>query len=212
MSWRLAKSLIKLREQINAAYPSRDKTSDGTIGDTAHRNRKSDHNPNDKGVVCAIDIDEDLRGNRTLEQVITAIRASRDKRVKYIIYEGRITEPGSDLQRWKKYTGANPHSHHAHISVNSDPRLYDDARDWSLDGTAQQLPAATQSSLPVLRRGDKGAAVKALQVNLIARHYQLKADGDFGPATERAVRSFQTVRGLTADGIVGQATREALGI
>lgn len=204
MSWRLAESLKKLRSQLNAEFPNRDKTSDGSIGDAAHRNRKSDHNPNAQGVVCAIDIDEDLHGDRTLEQVITAIRASRDKRVKYIIYEGRITVLGSDLQSWKKYSGSNAHKHHAHISVYSN--LADDVGEWNINGTAEHLPVKPSDSLPLLRPGSKGSGVKTLQTKLNAKGFRLNVDGDFGPATERAVRAFQNANGLRADGIVGPNT------
>ena len=35
-SWRAAKSLLKLRDQVNARFPGRKKDSDGTIGDAAH--------------------------------------------------------------------------------------------------------------------------------------------------------------------------------
>ncbi|MGB4989147.1 MAG: hypothetical protein WBO10_07930, partial [Pyrinomonadaceae bacterium] len=68
MSWRIAESLKKLREQINAEWPGRDKASDGGIGDAAHASRSSDHNPwvkdsRGQGVVTAIDIDEDLAGD-----------------------------------------------------------------------------------------------------------------------------------------------------
>jgi len=138
MAWRIAESLKQLRAQINEQYPNRDKSSDGGIGDAAHASRNSDHNPwvKDKhgvGVVTAIDIDEDLASNiHSIEAIVSAIRASKDPRVKYIIYEKRITVAGSDLQRWKPYTGKNPHDHHAHISVNSDPKLYDSTKPWSL--------------------------------------------------------------------------------
>jgi peptidoglycan hydrolase-like protein with peptidoglycan-binding domain len=57
----------------------------------------------------------------------------------------------------------------------------------------------------VLRRGNRGPDVVALQAALGVR-----ADGDFGPATEEAVRLFQTDRGLLVDGIVGAMTLMAL--
>jgi|HigsolmetaAR201D_1030396.scaffolds.fasta_scaffold15936_2 hypothetical protein len=49
MAWRLARSLEQLRRQIDAAYPGRSKASDGTIGDVAHSQRNSDHNPDAYG-------------------------------------------------------------------------------------------------------------------------------------------------------------------
>lgn len=57
-----------------------------------------------------------------------------------------------------------------------------------------------------LRRGDRGAAVRELQALLGQRGHALPADGDFGPATEAAVRAFQQAHGLSADGVVGPAT------
>jgi peptidoglycan hydrolase-like protein with peptidoglycan-binding domain len=66
---------------------------------------------------------------------------------------------------------------------------------------------------PTLRRGSKGEAVKELQTELIKRGYDLGsygADGSFGKATEAAVKAFQKDRGLTADGICGEKTWEAL--
>jgi len=44
--WRVAKCLLRLRDQINAKFPGRDKESDGTIGDQAHCPGSSDHCPN----------------------------------------------------------------------------------------------------------------------------------------------------------------------
>lgn len=64
----------------------------------------------------------------------------------------------------------------------------------------------------VLRRGARGAAVAALQTALTARGHPLAADGIFGPATERAVKAFQSRAGLAVDGIAGPATMAALGL
>jgi len=59
---------------------------------------------------------------------------------------------------------------------------------------------------PTLRRGSRGAAVSELQQALIRAGARLTADGIFGPATDAAVRAFQSTNGLTADGVVGRMT------
>lgn len=60
-----------------------------------------------------------------------------------------------------------------------------------------------------LRKGDTGAAVKALQAMLICRGFSVGpdgADGDFGQNTENAVRGFQNCAGIGVDGIAGRVT------
>lgn len=57
------------------------------------------------------------------------------------------------------------------------------------------------SPRPLLRQGDKGEAVRDVQ-----RALGIKADGDFGPNTKKAVVAFQEKNGLYADGIVGKNT------
>lgn len=64
-----------------------------------------------------------------------------------------------------------------------------------------------------LRNGSEGADVKELQSLLIQFGYDLGkwgADGDFGDATEAAVRKFQKAKKLSVDGIVGKNTIAAL--
>ena len=64
----------------------------------------------------------------------------------------------------------------------------------------------------VLRRGDTGMDVRLVQywLRLAAENYaalsSISVDGNFGAATQRAVTGFQTLFGLTADGLVGRAT------
>ncbi len=67
-------------------------------------------------------------------------------------------------------------------------------------------PDPSPQDEPVLRRGATGPAVRRLQELLYQHGYGLTVDGDFGPRTEQAVRSFQAERGLTVDGVVGPRT------
>ncbi|MCZ0926448.1 N-acetylmuramidase family protein [Halomonas janggokensis] len=60
----------------------------------------------------------------------------------------------------------------------------------------------------ILRRGDSGKAVRKLQRSLGFTGDDV--DGDFGPATQKAVRAFQRKNGLVADGVAGPKTFEAL--
>jgi peptidoglycan hydrolase-like protein with peptidoglycan-binding domain len=69
-------------------------------------------------------------------------------------------------------------------------------------------PAAGSSDHGVVKRGDRGAAVKRIQRRLHVR----PVDGVFGRITERAVKRFQRRKGIEADGVVGPATREAMGL
>lgn len=61
-----------------------------------------------------------------------------------------------------------------------------------------------------MKLGDNSAAVKGLQAKLVKLGYKLKADGDFGPKTDAAVRDFQAKAGLVVDGDVGTKTQDAL--
>jgi peptidoglycan hydrolase-like protein with peptidoglycan-binding domain len=62
------------------------------------------------------------------------------------------------------------------------------------------------NTFPILRRGDRNAAVRVMQYLLEDRGIVVTVDGIFGPNTETAVKGFQANNGLQQDGIVGELT------
>lgn len=63
------------------------------------------------------------------------------------------------------------------------------------------------------RRGSSGSEVRQIQEKLKRwGYYSGSVDGIYGSATEKAVKKFQKANGLTADGIAGKATLNAMGI
>ncbi|WP_193317777.1 MULTISPECIES: peptidoglycan-binding domain-containing protein [Streptomyces] len=77
---------------------------------------------------------------------------------------------------------------------------------------AQPYHKATGSGNCTLGSGASGPAVNALQSALKHCNEQssLVVDGEFGPATQRALTNAQRLRGAEADGIYGSETRAKL--
>lgn len=125
--WKLAPSIAALIQQINAAYPKRDKSWDGTIGDERHQQEKSDHNPNERGIVCAVDITHDPKNGPNGDLLAEILRASHDRRIHYVIWSRKIfSSTVSPTWSWRPYNGTSPHDHHVHISV------FDDSEPWRI--------------------------------------------------------------------------------
>jgi hypothetical protein len=132
-SWSLAGSLVQLRREVDNAFPNRSTISDGTIGDAAHSARQSDHNPDEFHVVRAMDITRDVRdGIDIADNLAEWLRAKRDPRVKYVIFNRRIFSSSIEPWKWRPYSGLNEHTHHVHISVMPHP-IGDDGRAWGYD-------------------------------------------------------------------------------
>jgi hypothetical protein len=65
--------------------------------------------------------------------------------------------------------------------------------------------------MKLLKKGSKGKDVEAMQIYLMGLGlYNGAVDGDFGPKTTASVVLFQKLKGLTADGIVGNLTMGAM--
>ena len=139
MSFRTAESLLKFRSQIDAMAPGRDKSNDGTIGDTSHQARPSDHNPNKDGVVTAMDITHDPRHGVDAGELAEILRLSKDPRIKYVISNRRIFSSEKSPWQWRPYNGANAHTHHVHVSVMGEKALYDDTHPWPIEPRAKVI-------------------------------------------------------------------------
>jgi murein L,D-transpeptidase YcbB/YkuD len=117
--------------------------------------------------------------------------------IMYLIWNRKIWGAYLPDQGWRTYSGTNPHTDHVHVSFS-----WAGARKQTTWWTKADQPA----SWPTVRRGATGVDVQTAQYLLNATGQSLVADGQFGPATETAVKQFQAANGNTADGIVGMLT------
>jgi hypothetical protein len=157
----LIPALVALRRAFDAAYPGRDRASDGWIGDPAHASGASDHNPDESGrpevvdadsvdEVHALDVDAGLDGGdpaameRAVQAIVRAHRFGREDRLRYVIYRRRIWSERSGWEQ-RSYTGSNPHDEHAHFSGSYVAARERDGSNWDL-GEAERM-AITDADL-----------------------------------------------------------------
>lgn len=136
---RLCKAGIQLREQIDDDFPNRSRKSDGWIADARHIAKgNSDHIPRN-GIVRAIDITADLGAHPedvyALVEKLRKLAKRGDKRIKYLIFDGRIASQTLNW-KWRKYRGSNLHRSHFHCSFTT---LGDSDGSWfDLDNERQK--------------------------------------------------------------------------
>lgn len=141
----VAPALNTLLDQLNRKAPNRSKASDGALGNAAHAASISFHNPNPAGIVQARDYTHDpANGLDTHNWLAPMLVKSRDPRILEIISNYQYWTPAGG---WVPYTGSNPHDHHLHLSVRSEPSLYNSTAPWNLgdDSTGGFLMALSDA-------------------------------------------------------------------
>lgn len=109
MAWTLAHNLAARSTAIKAAYPG---TVVYDIGDRAHAAECSDHNPDARGIVHAIDVMTYTDEAKAAAVIAWAIGAAD---LEYVIHDRQIWSVTSGWQA-QPYTGTNPHTDHVHLS------------------------------------------------------------------------------------------------
>ena len=209
---RIAEGLGTLRSQIQARVPKAPKNEFGWVASDAHsqQNPSSDHESDSRGIVHALDIPHYPELGLDTYKLFDHFRSVKDPRIKYMISNRKIfgdeaygKRNGRKAWTLYPYNGANPHDEHTHVSINK--ALEDDARPWDIGNVGQGVDpnAPPPQVLPILKDGSEGALVQWVQLLVMT-------DGDYGPATEAAVKRFQREQGLVNDGKVGKATWDAL--
>lgn len=175
--WVLIPCLKTLFAEFDRIAPGRDRASDGSIGDAAHRAEVSDHNPDETGSVPihdadkvnelhAIDVDDDLReSDLTMEKCVQFLvgrcNSGAESRLRYIIYNRRIWSASSGWVQ-KTYTGASAHTEHAHFSASYDSKHEASTASWHLE----DIPVALTSADKDWIKSVIGAAVTTIGADL----------------------------------------------
>jgi hypothetical protein len=104
---------IAVLRQATAIKPLRKKISDGLLPSKAHQlqNPDSDHNTG-----YAVDLTHDPINGIDCKDIFEKLK--EDKRVKYLIFQGKIWSKERAKEGNRKYTGSNQHTKHLHISIN----------------------------------------------------------------------------------------------
>ena len=217
---------ITLRDQVNKKWASREKASDGWIGDAAHAARDgwgtngkgSYHNPDPKGVVHAIDLDEGFLGKgkgqkvakEFAEQLAAYCRAGKDGgRIAHIVYEGQVAS--ATANNWNFRGSGYGHFHHIHISftnkADSDGSKFD-LPIFKAEPDKKPVPPKPVNRVPAypgrtkLQYGAKNNEVNILQKQLIKMGFSIPngPTGYYGDQTVAAVKKFYASTNNNKDG------------
>ena len=114
---------IAVLRQATAIKPLRKKASDGLLPSAAHihQNPNSDHNTG-----YGVDLTHDKLAGIDCSNIFQELKA--DKRVKYLIFQGKIWSAERASEGDRDYDGLNKHNKHLHISIKDG--CGDDTSPW----------------------------------------------------------------------------------
>ncbi len=150
-----------------------------------------------------------LRSGMRGTQVVSVERRLRE--LGYYAEEANGVYTDRVIAAVKAFQSANGLTADGIAGLKTQVLLFSDRAKPYTEPTPSPEPIVTPEVLNKLQSGSKGEAVSALQSRLIALGYLTgEIDGIYGKATENAVKAFQKVNGLTADGIAGLATLQLI--
>lgn len=221
MSCRPSRAAQAGLDQATAISPNRNKASDGTCASQAHsqQNPSSDHEPNEFGEAMAFDLTDDPAHGIDTWALWDDIRQRRDPRVKYGICDRQMfssyPSSGYPAWTWRPYSGSNPHSSHAHMSILDGHQ--NDTSPWF--GNSEPPPLTGQQKRNILaaarcmihddprpRLRAKNPPFKGRYVKEVQRTLGIPVTGEYGPGTRDAVMEMQRFLRIEATGEVNQET------
>jgi len=227
---KLAHNLLVRSNAAKGCYPG---LVVGWIGDAAHQNEQSDHNPDSRGVVHAIDFM--CTGAHAQATVNWLLRFTDD--LEYIIHN-RVIWTRSTGWKPRKYTGSDPHTTHVHASGRHGNVGYSSHTGTGYSTVAE---ATTPAGSPCSSTGvtpkppvkkpplhSAGSRVLAYVTNVPALvgpdvlflqtflGFKGKdADSKYGPNTAKRVSWYEGMRGIHREvpyGVAGKEVWENIGV
>jgi len=125
-----APSARAMLSQASRAWPARRTSADGIVPSAAHTaaNPTSDHEPGAAGYCHAVDLTHDPGHGCDCGRISEALRAARDERVKYVIFNRRMFSRPE--WTWRAYSGTSPHTEHMHVSILDTRTACEDVHPW----------------------------------------------------------------------------------